>query len=49
MTSATGSPNTPISAAFSRRNSLPSTRASLLKPFIACLPHVSMVRPVSAT
>jgi hypothetical protein len=28
---------------------LPSTRASLLKPFIACLPHMSMVRPVSAT
>ena len=50
MTSATGSPNTPISAAFSRRNSLPSTRASLLKPFIfSCLAHVSMVRPVSAT
>jgi hypothetical protein len=48
MTSATGSPNTPISAAFSRRNSLPSTRASLLKPFIG-LPHVSMLLPVSAT
>ena len=50
MTSATGSPNTAMAAAFSRRNSLVSTKASMLKPFICrCLPQVSMVRPVSAT
>jgi hypothetical protein len=49
MTSATGSPNTARVAAFSRRNSLVSTKASLLKPFISVLPQVSMVRPVSAT
>ena len=49
MTSATGSPNTATVAAFSRRNSLVSTKASLLKPFISALPQVSMVRPVSAT
>ncbi len=49
MTSATGSPNTPISAVFSRRNSLASTKASLLKPvMILFSSQVSMVRPVSA-
>src|ERR1700751_5454479 len=38
MTSATGSPNTPIAAPVSRRNSLVSTKASLLKPFISVSP-----------
>jgi hypothetical protein len=50
-TSATGSPNTPISAAFSRWNSLPSTTASRLKPLIfargsAARPYFG--RPVGA-
>ena len=38
-----------VKRAFSRRNSLVSTKASLLKPFISFLPQVSIVRPVSAT
>src|SRR5437868_7152841 len=38
MTSATGSPNTPMAAPVSRRNSLVSTKASLLKPFMSPSP-----------
>src|ERR1700749_2571339 len=38
MTSATGIPNTPIAAPVSRRNSLVSTKASLLKPFMSPSP-----------
>src|SRR5215470_171205 len=38
MTSATGSPNTPMAAPVSRRNSLVSTKASLLKPFMSVSP-----------
>src|SRR5690242_6770823 len=38
MTSATGSPNTPMAAPVSRKNSLVSTKASLLKPFMSPSP-----------